>query len=157
MDWGLEKLHLTQQTIQNVILSHSLTATKSSLCQNWNLPSNADADSNWECSSSEVRSPSGIRNISRILLVQIKANKLLLLVVMYTPLTYQQHSNRHLHINHFALCFKYFYHFHTNSTIMYFYYFRLGIFLQLATAALGQVDDFNCPDEHIGFYPHLYR
>jgi len=33
---------------------------------------------------------------------------------------------------------------------------KLGLNLLLATAALGQVDDFNCPDEHIGFYPHLY-
>ena len=27
----------------------------------------------------------------------------------------------------------------------------------LGTVVMGQTDDFNCPDLHIGFYPHLYR
>ena len=80
MDWGFEKPQLTQQTIQNVMLNHSLTATKSSLCQDWNL-SYLNFNLNWECS--EVSLEWG--KISKVLKMQRKANKLLLLVVVSTP------------------------------------------------------------------------
>ena len=32
-----------------------------------------------------------------------------------------------------------------------------SLVLLFATAALAQVDDFSCPDEFEGYYPHLYR
>ena len=34
---------------------------------------------------------------------------------------------------------------------------RLFLISALAAVALGQEDNFECPDEFLGFYPHLYR
>eukprot|EP00091_Calanus_sinicus_P007873 TRINITY_DN191_c0_g1_i2.p1 TRINITY_DN191_c0_g1~~TRINITY_DN191_c0_g1_i2.p1 ORF type:complete len:235 (-),score=51.91 TRINITY_DN191_c0_g1_i2:80-784(-) len=33
---------------------------------------------------------------------------------------------------------------------------RLFLVAAIAAAASGQIDDFRCPDEQLGFYPHLY-
>ena len=39
----------------------------------------------------------------------------------------------------------------------YFYFSRFFLIAAIAAAASGQADDFRCPDEFLGFYPHLYR
>ena len=40
---------------------------------------------------------------------------------------------------------------------LYFIFSLLVVVGVLGTVVMGQTDDFNCPDLHIGFYPHLYR
>jgi len=34
---------------------------------------------------------------------------------------------------------------------------RLLVVAAVVAGALGQEDDFICPDDFVGFYPHLYR
>ena len=42
---------------------------------------------------------------------------------------------------------------HNLSTLI----LRLLFLTGLVSTGLAQVDDFSCPDEFEGFYPHLYR
>ena len=46
---------------------------------------------------------------------------------------------------------------HCHQNISSLHISRLLLLAGVASLATAQVDDFECPDEFEGFYPHLYR
>ena len=46
---------------------------------------------------------------------------------------------------------------HCHQNISSLHISRLLLLAGVASLASAQVDDFECPDEFEGFYPHLYR